>query len=88
LHYGGPLKPRNLLILRCAQYAKNAQSANRRYTAGTRNTGLRNASSPDYKTPNRPKMVRPNPGFSATKTNEEAICRPAGARKMEPASGL
>src|SRR6266403_277918 len=27
---------RILLILRCAQYAKNAQSANRWYTAGTR----------------------------------------------------
>jgi hypothetical protein len=38
LHYGSPLKPRNLLILRCSQYAKNAQSAKRRYTAGTRGT--------------------------------------------------
>jgi hypothetical protein len=35
LHYGGSLKLSNLLILRCSQYAKNAQSANRGYTAGT-----------------------------------------------------
>jgi hypothetical protein len=38
LHYNSPLKLRNLLILRYAQYAKIAQYANRRYTAGTRNT--------------------------------------------------
>jgi hypothetical protein len=34
------LDTRKLLILRYAQYAKNAQSASRRYTAGTRNTAL------------------------------------------------
>src|SRR2546427_2909511 len=39
-----PLKARILLILRYATNAKNAQSANRRYTAGTRNTDLPNAS--------------------------------------------
>jgi len=32
------LDARNLLILRYAQYAKSAQIASRRYTAGTRNT--------------------------------------------------
>ena len=38
LHCSSPLKLRKLFILRYAQYAKNAQIANRRYTAGTRNT--------------------------------------------------
>ena len=36
LHYSSLLKLSKLLILRYAQYAKNAQSASRRYTAGTR----------------------------------------------------
>ena len=49
LHYGGPLKSRNLLILRYAQYAKNAQSARRRYTAGTRNISMPIVFQPRFK---------------------------------------
>ena len=51
VHYSGALKARNLLILRYAPTARNAQSAKRRYTAGTRNTapvGLQRPVTPQH----------------------------------------
>ena len=58
-HHNTPLRTRNLLILRCAQDAKNAQKASRRYTAGTRTCApfsrLRSCTPADSKiVPSRP----------------------------------
>ena len=50
------LDTRNLLILRYAQYAKSAQSARRRYTAGTRNTAV-----PMLAEPGPDSMIQKNP---------------------------